>query len=427
MQIVDACGGRGPHNDGNHRCRQSTRSPSLHPQTPTRLRSDLLHTCSLTATSRPTLTSVHELVAVALPGGPAFIETLIRIWNHGDAILPVDPGLPAPALSQLFAALRPARFIDPSGDEHFLDDGCPVADGDALVMATSGSTGAPKGVVHTHDSIRASASATNTALGVDPTIDKWLCCLPLSHIGGFSVLTRSLASNTPIEIHSSFDAAKVEAAARIGGATLTSLVPTTLRRIDPTPFRRIVVGGSAPFVGLPDNAITSYGMTETGSAVVYDGRLLPEVEIRLADGEILVRGPMLMRCYRDASDPRDTNGWFATGDEGEWGNDGRLVVHGRRGDMITTGGEKVWPVAVEQVLGAHPAVREVAITGKSDPEWGQIVVAFVVPIDTAAPPTLDHLRAFVKNQLPAFMAPKQIHLVRKIPRTSIGKVRRTDL
>jgi O-succinylbenzoic acid--CoA ligase len=133
---------------------------------------------------------------------------------------------------------------------------------------------------------------------------------------------------------------------------------------------------------------------------------------------------MLLRAYRDGSCPLDADGWLATGDAGSWGDDGRLVVHGRRGELIITGGENVWPQPVEQVLARAPGVGDVAVTGAPDPEWGQRVVAVVVPADPASPPTLEQLRAHAKTALPAFCAPRELRLVSVIPRTTLGKPRR---
>lgn len=369
---------------------------------------------------------MRELVAVGLPGGPDFVEALQRIWDDGDAMLPLDPRLPRPAVERLFAALQPGRLVDQSGTEHRLTGGRPTEDGDALVIPTSGSTGDPKGVVHTHVSVDASSAATSARLDVDPTSDRWLCCLPLAHVAGLSVVTRALWAGTGLVVLPAFDAETVEAEAR-AGATLTTLVPTALQRIDPTLFRRIVVGGSAPPKVLPPNAVVSYGMTETGAAIVYDGRPVDGAEVRVVDGEIQVRGPMLLRAYRDGRDPKDADGWLATNDGGEVDADGRLVVHGRRGDLIITGGENVWPTAVEQVVAGAPGVAEVAVVGRPDPTWGQQVVAIVVPDDPAEPPTLDAVRAHVKEQLPAFAAPHSLELVEALPRTLLGKVERHAL
>ena len=364
-----------------------------------------------------------HLVALDLPGGPAFVDALRQVWDRGDAVLPVDQRLPGPARAALFAALRPGRIVDTDG-EHALD-GDSVEPGDALVMPTSGSTGAPKGVVHTMAGLEASAQAGNARLGVAAS-DHWLACLPLAHIGGFTVITKALTAGTPLTVLPGFDAAEVTAQAR-AGASLVSLVPTTLARIDPSLFRVVLLGGSRPPLDRPANVVATYGLTETGSGVVYDGLPLDGVEVRIAaDGEILVRGPMLMRCYRDGSSPIDADGWLHTDDLGTTGPDGRLQVQGRRGDMIVTGGENVWPDAVERVIADLPGVAEVAVAGVPDPEWGQRVVAWVVPAGTAAPSLAD-LRAAVGRRLAAFMAPKELHLVEALPRTAIGKVSRTTL
>lgn len=343
--------------------------------------------------------------------GPAFVQMLTRAWAEGDAVLPLNPRLPAPARAALLAAARP--------DE-------PVEAGDALVVATSGTSGEPKLAVLTHDAVAASARATSERLEVDPTRDRWLACLPLAHVGGLSVVTRALLTGTPCTVHDRFDAAAVDDAAA-DGCTLTSLVPTALARIDATRYRAILVGGQTPLTDRPLHVIVTYGMTETGSGVVYDGVPLDGVELRIDDGDqIQLRGPMLLRAYRDGTDPKDADGWFPTGDLGVL-DGSRLQVHGRRGELIITGGENVWPAAVERALLTNPGVAEVAVVGRPDPEWGQRVVAVVVPTDPAAPPTLDGLRHHARQTLPSHAAPKELLVVTALPRTTSGKVRRTDL
>jgi O-succinylbenzoic acid--CoA ligase len=129
---------------------------------------------------------------------------------------------------------------------------------------------------------------------------------------------------------------------------------------------------------------------------------------------------MLLRCYRNGDDPKDADGWFATGDLGEWTHDGRLSVVGRRGDLIITGGENVWPESVEAALRSHPEVSDVMVVGADDAEWGQLVEAIVVPVPGTTP-TLDGLRGHVKERHPAHLAPKRLTLVDTIPRTTLGK------
>jgi O-succinylbenzoic acid--CoA ligase len=369
-----------------------------------------------------------RLVALDLPGGPDFVDALRRVWDRADAAFPVDQRLPTSAQHALLDSIAPSSVIDGTG-EHAVSGGRAVEPGDALVVATSGSTGEQKGAVLTHDAVRTSALATSERLGVTDN-DHWLACLPLAHVGGLSVVTRAIHTGTTLTVLPRFDVEAVEAAARLG-ATLVSLVSTALGRIDASLFRTIVLGGSAPPPDRPANTVTTYGMTETGSGVVYDGVPLEGVDVRVdADGEIHLRGPMLFRAYRDGRDPfvelDGVGGWLPTGDVGRWLDDGRLHVDGRRGDLIITGGENVWPEAVERALRTDPRVGDVAVSGTTDPEWGQIVTAYVVPAGPVAP-TLDDLRRTAKESLPAYCAPRALYVVDEIPRTALGKTRRTEL
>lgn len=353
-----------------------------------------------------------RLVVVVAAGGPAFVDALRRAWDAGDAVAPLDPRLPPAARAEVVAALRPEDAVE---------------EGDALVVATSGTTGPPRGVVLTHAAILASALATSARLGVDPTVDRWLACLPLAHVGGLAVVTRAVLTGTALTVLAGFDAPVVEAEAE-RGPTLVSLVPTTLERTDARRFKAVVLGGSADWRDRPANVVRTYGMTETASGVVYDGVPLDGVAVRVVDGELQLRGPMLLRCYRDGTDPKDTDGWLATGDAGSIApGDGRVTVDGRLDDVIVTGGEKVWPAAVEAVVRTAPEVAEVAVAGRPDPEWGQRVVAYVVATDPAVPPSLESLRARVKATLPSWAAPREVVLVTTMPRTAIGKVQRSEL
>jgi o-succinylbenzoate---CoA ligase len=362
-----------------------------------------------------------RLVALDLPGGDGFVSALRRAWDAGDAVFPLDRRLPQPAQSELLARMGAGALITPDG-ETALPHGVPVEPGDALVVATSGSSGEPKGVVLTHAAVTASAEATSRRLRVS-VADHWLACLPLSHVGGLSVITRALHAGTRLTVLDGFEADAVDRS----DATLLSLVATALGRIDHRRFRLIVLGGSRPPVQRPPNTVTTYGMTETGSGVVYDRRPLDGVEIRVVEGELQLRCPMLLRCYRDGSDPRTADGWFPTGDLGDVDELGLVNVHGRKGDLIITGGENVWPEPVEAILREHPAVADVAVAGTADHEWGQLVTAYVVPADPHRPPTLDELRVIVKERLAAFNAPRRVVILDELPRTTLNKVKRSYL
>ncbi|MEM7272427.1 MAG: AMP-binding protein [Actinomycetota bacterium] len=264
------------------------------------------------------------LVALTLPGGPGYERAIKRVWDAGDAIAPVDPRLPDGERRRVLDVLRPGAVIGPDGHRVAMPDGVPVDDGDALVIATSGTSGQPKAVIHTHDSVAASANATSAALAVDPAADRWVACLPLAHIGGLSVVLRSIVTGTPVEIHDRFDAATVLAAARDRGATLVSLVTRALAQVPADAFRTVLIGGAAPPADRPPNVVATYGMTETGSGVVYrdpggPSRLLDGLDASIGppdapvvpggEGEIHLRGPMLFRGYRFLDDPF-VDGWF---------------------------------------------------------------------------------------------------------------------
>lgn len=384
-----------------------------------------------------TLAAVARLVALALPGGAGYIEAIRRVWDAGDAIAPLDPRLPKAEQARAMAALAPGAVIEADGELRSLPDGQPVEPGDGLVIATSGTAGTPKAVIHTHGSIQASAFSIAKALEVDPSTDKWLACLPLAHIGGLAVVMRSLVTETAVEVHPTFDAEAVSDAAR-RGATLTSLVTRALNQIPAESFRTILVGGAAPPPNLPDNVIATYGMTETGSGVIYDSTPLEGMEIsvgRPSGGsaatiepglidELHLRGPMLFRGYRSRPDPFIEGGWFPTEDLAFWDADGSLRVTGRRADMINTGGEKVWPEPIERLLLERDDIDQVALIGRDDPEWGQRVVAVLVVAPGHPEPTLGDIRETVLCELPVWSAPKGLEFADDLPRTSLGKVRR---
>lgn len=382
---------------------------------------------------------VARLVALALPGGPNYPAAIQRVWEAGDAIAPLDPRLPEDEARRVLAALQPGAIMEADGEIRALDGGRPVEAGDAVVIATSGTAGHAKGVIHTHASIEASARATSTALSVDPRSDRWVACLPLAHIGGLAVVLRSIVTGTPVEVHDGFDATAVKAAASTG-ATLVSLVTRALNQIPAQLFRTILIGGAAPPPDRPKNVIATYGMTETGSGVVYEDVLLDRLEVRIiptdttlldadpaAGGEIHLRGPMLFRGYRSGANPFLEDGWFPTGDLGSWSERGNLIVEGRRGDVIVTGGEKVWPEPVERALVERADIAQAAVIGQPDKDWGHRVVAVLVVEPGHQPPDLDDIRDHISQRLPVWSAPKEIRFADDLPRTSLGKIRRNLL
>ncbi len=386
-----------------------------------------------------------ELVAIDGPAGPRFVDLIAETWSAGDAFAPIDPRLPPGPRQAVLDAIQPTVLVrfsheDDRPERQPWTGGRPVADGDALVISTSGTSGRAKGVIHTHDSVRASAAATSRAMAVDPAIDHWLACLPLAHIGGLSVVLRALLTGTRLTVHPTFDPAAVTDAATNGGVNLVSLVTRALNQVPTDLFRVVLIGGAAPPDDLAANVIPTYGMTETGSGVIYGRRLLDGCQIGLRDdaghavdepdrsGAILIRGPMLFRGYRHQANPFVDGDWFPTGDLGRWRDDGSLVVDGRADDVIVSGGQKIWPITLERTIATHPAVAESAVVGRPDDDWGQRVVAVVVPVDGASPPSLADIKTLVTKTLPAWWAPKELEIrTTPLPRTALGKLQRQAL
>ena len=365
-----------------------------------------------------------KLVALDLPGGELFVSHLQRVWEQGDAILPLDQRLPLKIRRELVSTMGASLVLSADSEQKF--SGRSVEAGDALIVTTSGTGGIPKGVVLTHEAVAASAQMTSQSLSVNYLTDRWLCCLPVSHIGGLSVVTRALITGTELEIHGQFDAGECENSAR-SGVSLVSLVVTAMQRIDVSLFRKILVGGSSLPVGLPENVIATYGMTETGSGIIYDGFPLPDVQLRIQNGEILVKSPTLFRCYRNSEAPIDADGWFRTGDGGVLNADGKLSVFGRLEEVIVSGGEKIWPIIVEEALESLPWIDEAAVVGRPDHEWGEKVTAFLIVDNQKNSLSLDELRDQLGLLLPRYALPRSFHIVDRLPKTTSGKIRKKDL
>jgi O-succinylbenzoic acid--CoA ligase len=398
--------------------------------------------------SRP----LHAVLLPPGPGGGRLLEALsAALDGTGPAILPLDPALPLARLRELLDALAPSTLETPQGTKRILPPapappasassphpntvpGAGVAPDVAVVIATSGSTGQPKGVELTAAALRASAASSLRRIGARPG-QRWLCCLPGFHVAGIQVLVRSLLAGTQPVVTDRLDASVIAAS----GCVHVSLVPTQLRRLidDRAPldtFDSILLGGAAPPPGLLDDAraagarvITTYGMSETCGGCVYDGRPLDGVRLEISsNGLIRIAGPVLFAGYR-RSGPRPGGDWFTTSDLGSLDADGRLIVRGRADDVINTGGEKVVPGEVEAVLGTIREVRDVVVVGVPDAQWGELVTAFVVPADPAAPPDLSRLRDHAGRTLPGYAAPRRIVLVAELPLLPSGKPDRQTL
>ncbi|OBH22652.1 O-succinylbenzoic acid--CoA ligase [Mycobacterium sp. E342] len=339
--------------------------------------------------------------------------------------------------------------LDPASDalRGALRVGEDIDDDVALVVTTSGTTGAPKGALLTAAALTASATATHDRLGGPGS---WLLALPPHHIAGLQVLVRSaLAGSTPVELDVSagFDVAQLPAATRrLGsGRSYTSLVATQLAKAltDPAAaaalaeLDAVLLGGGPAPQGVLNAAaaagvavVRTYGMSETAGGCVYDGVPLDGVRVRVADdGRIALGGATLAKGYRNPvhPDPFAEPGWFRTDDLGALDAAGVLTVLGRADDAISTGGLTVLPQLVEAALGSHPAVGDCAVFGLADGRLGQRVVAAVVVAAGRPAPTLDALRAHVARTLDATAAPRELHIVDALPRRGIGKVDRVAL
>ena len=376
-----------------------------------------------------------RLVALRLPPA-SFVVQLDRVWGDGDAVLPIPASAPELTVQRTLRALRPAvlRHLDGSGElvDEPLADAPEVDDGVALVVPTSGSTGQPKGVVLTHDALRASVSASLERLDCHEG-ERWLLALPVHHVAGIQVVLRSRALGTEPVVGQPDDLG--------GGDTAhVSLVPTQLRRlldagVDLTRFRTILLGGARPDPDLLGaardagaNVGVSYGMTETAGGCVYDGAPLDGVEVEVADdGRIRVRGTTLAAGYRTRQGTvpvAGEDGWFVTDDHGRLDADGRLEVLGRVDDVIVSGGMNVPAAAVAATLRSHPQVRDAAVAGRHDAEWGEAVVAVIVPRDPDHPPSLEELRGHVRLEWPPAYAPRDLVVVAALPRDAMGKLPR---
>ncbi|MGB9184676.1 MAG: AMP-binding protein [Solirubrobacteraceae bacterium] len=373
-----------------------------------------------------------DRVALALPS-EELIVAVHACLLVGASALPVD--------LRLTAAERAVRTSTAQMVLVSLVEGDPVSASavvhdPATIMFTSGTTAEPKEVALSHENWLWNALGSALALGLDPD-ERWLCPMPLAHVGGLSVAIRSAIYGTEVLLHERFDTAAALAALMDPGerVTLVSLVPTMLARLleaglrEPPTLRWALLGGGpiapallerAQAAGVP--VAPSYGMTEACSQIATAGWPLLGTEVALApDGEVLVRGRTV------AASALAPDGWLHTGDRGAFDVDGRLLIEGRIADTIITGGENVSPAEVEAALLEHPKIRDAAVLGRPNPEWGEMVVAQVVLRDAAAALPEAELRAHCAARLAPFKVPKRFESVAVVPRGATGKLLRREL
>ena len=293
----------------------------------------------------------------------------------------------------------------------------------ALIIATSGSEGKPRAVLLGNEQLDAAAANSNTSLPLNPG-DLWLNCLPLYHIGGQSILWRCARAGAAVLLHDGFVADRVATDLAAQSVTHISLIGGAA--LSRTLYNRATAAGWPLY--------PSYGMSETAAQFAtfapadgawhegLVGRPMPGHDIRIgADGRLEVRGPQVMRTYLDGSGI-DADGWLTTGDLANIDAAGRLTILGRADDMLISGGRNVHPQEVESCLAACPGVLDVAVTGRPDPVWGDLIVALVVGTVTPG-----DLLAHARRHLPSAALPRKIQIIDRLPRNATGKLERATL
>lgn len=438
-----------------------------------------------------------ERVTFMVDPGPDYVVTLVGIWLAGGMAVPIRPGVPEPEIAYVLddaepvcvvvderarsavesvAAQRGVAVVGPEqAPTHAAVLPDVAIDAPALMLYTSGTTGRPKGVVHTHRSLAAQVTSLVEAWAWSDA-DRILLVLPLHHIHGIvNVICCSLWSGAVCEMADGFDAQRVWERFAEGGLTLFMAVPTIYHRLigaweaadEPTRKRwsegserlRLMVSGSA---ALPVSTLERwrditgqmllerYGMTEIGMGLsnTLDSRVagsvgypLPGVEARVVDdegndieddgapGELLIRGDAVFSEYwrkPDATAEAFDGDWFRTGDVVAR-DQGRYRILGRASvDIIKSGGEKISALEIEDVLRTHEAIADCAVVGLPDAEWGERVSAAVVAragehLDAGA------LRAWGKERLSNYKVPRSFLVVDDLPRNAMGKVVKADV
>ncbi|MDX6604143.1 MAG: o-succinylbenzoate---CoA ligase [Solirubrobacterales bacterium] len=373
------------------------------------------------------------------------VHALMKV---GAVLLPLSPRLTEAERAAVIAAEEPVLDLDDAGLLTQTEADLPLLgehDMDAICcrVLTSGSTGTPRPVPLSYGNFLWNAVGSAFNIGVMPE-DRWLCCVPLSHIAGLGIVMRSVIYGTTAVIHDGFDVDRVGEALEREDITVLSLVTTMLTRlleagVDLSGPRAILVGGGpVPEEPLEEaiakgaTVVQTYGLTETCSQVTTlapadakrklgsAGRPLLTTHLRIRNGEILIQGPTV------APGSADPDGWLHTGDLGHIDEEGFLYVKDRIDDLIVSGGENVVPAEVEEVLLRHPEVADAAVVGREDPEWQQAVTAVVV-LESGSQVTPDDLRRHCAGSLAGFKVPKRIELASALPRTPSGKLLRRAL
>lgn len=328
------------------------------------------------------------------------------------------------------------------------------------MMFTSGTTGRPKAVIHTYKNHWWSAVGSMLNLGLQAE-DKWLLTLPVFHIGGFSILMRSVIYGMSVYLLEKYHSKDVLHAIKHEQVTIASLVTMMLHQlvdelndeVFPESCRCILLGGGSVGEQLLEKVATkdiplfqSYGMTETSSQIATlnvtyakeklgsAGKALFPAQIKITEpddeniGEIVVKGPMVMTGYYNNEHANEENfeaGWFKTGDLGYFDAEGFLFVVDRRTDLIISGGENIYPSEIEQVLMEIPEIDEAVIVGKLDEKWGQVPVAFLVFKNKQI--TDELIISYAKQHLASFKVPHEIFCIEEIPRNATNKIMRHKL
>ncbi len=387
-------------------------------------------------------------VALTMRSSRELVVLVHALMKAGATLLPLSPRLSEAERAEVVAAEEPIVDLDDPGELTQTEADLPLLgehDMEDVVcrVLTSGSTGAPRPVGLTYGNFLWSAVGSAFNIGVQPD-DRWLCCVPLSHVSGLSIAMRSVVYGTTMVLHDGFDADRVAASLEEDGIGVVSLVTTMLTRLleagaDLSGPRAVLVGGGPvpeepleEAIGRGATVVQTYGLTETCSQVTTlapadarrklgsAGRPLLTTHLRIQDGEILVQGPTV------APGRADADGWLHTGDLGRIDEEGFLYVEDRIDDMIVTGGENVVPAEVENVLLRHPEVADAAVIGREDPEWQQAVTAVVV-LESGSEATPDELRRHCAEALAGFKVPKRVELAAALPRTPSGKLMRRAL